>query len=129
MQAGRLLSPTAGPALQRLVGNAAVQQLAVQRDVTIQRDAAAEALAVVQDMSSQFKRWKGYRFNRGAWWGSPRPGDTSGAKNVPTHLIKLIRAEAEKRGWRTEPSWTGGVSFHKTKSKAECDFIYHMQAP
>ncbi len=95
----------------------------------MQRDAKDEALVVASDMSKQFKRWGGYRHNRGAWWGSPGPGVTTGAKNVPTDVGKALKPIVESRGWFQAPSFTGGVSFHKKKSKADCDFIYHMQAP
>jgi hypothetical protein len=121
--AGRVLSREAMTQLQRTVGNQAVQRLVVQRD------AASDATAVAADMSSQFKRWKGQKWNRGAWWGSPRPGDTTGAKNVPPAVGVLLKPIAEGRGWRQAPSFSGGVSFHKTRAKAECDFIYHLQAP
>ena len=129
---GRAVSPAALAGLQRTVGNAAVQRLAtagpvVQRDP--KADARAEALLVAADMSRQFKSWRGLRRNRGAWWGSARPGDPAGAKNVPTAVAVALKPIAIERGWVQAPSFTGGVSFHKKKAKAECDFIYHMQAP
>jgi hypothetical protein len=123
------MSAAALGGLQRTVGNAAVQRLMVSREVVVQRDAKDDALVVAADMSRQFKSWKGFRRNRGAWWGSPRPGDTTGAKNVPPAVGLALKPIAIQRGWFQAPSFTGGVSFHKTKAKAECDFIYHMQAP
>lgn len=82
---------------------------------------------VFADMNAQFKAWDGTTTNRGAWWGSSRPGSTAGAKSVPMEVIKELRKKVKGTTWRFSDSFTGGVSFHRTRSGV--DFIYHMLPP
>lgn len=85
------------------------------------------ARQVYNDMKSQFRRWDGARTNRGAWWGSPRPGDPSGATRVPDGVIQELRQMIRASAWRFEGSLSGELSFHRTSGGI--DFIYHMFPP
>lgn len=80
------------------------------------------------DMKAQFKRWDGTLTNRGAWWGSPGPGIVTGAIDIPTDVLHelVIKANASS-SWRVEPSWSGGIGFHRTYNNI--DFIYHAKKP
>ncbi|MBP1963345.1 hypothetical protein [Paenibacillus aceris] len=88
---------------------------------------STECDAVFSDMNSQYGAWDGTRTNRGAWWGSARPGSTTGATNVPTEVIRELRKRVGGTGWRFSDSFSGGISFHKTRGGV--DFIYHMLPP
>jgi hypothetical protein len=94
-----------------------------------------EVELILKDMAKQLKAWKDAKCpggrGRGAWWGSPRPGNKSGAKDIPADVAKKVTAIAEKRGWELKHSVSGGVSWHKTGTGADgkpVDFIYHARA-
>ena len=87
---------------------------------------SAECDAVYADMGTQFAAWSGALATRGAWWGSAAPGDITGAKDVPSTVILELQTKAAGSGWRFSNSFSGGLSFHKTRGTV--DFIYHMQA-
>ncbi|MDQ0897630.1 hypothetical protein [Paenibacillus sp. V4I7] len=86
-----------------------------------------ECDAVFDDMNDQYGRWNGKLKTRGAWWGSAQPGSTTGAKNVPSEVIKELKKRVGGTGWRFSDSFSGGISFHKTRGGV--DFIYHMLPP
>jgi Acetyltransferase (GNAT) domain len=83
--------------------------------------------AIFSDMNAQFAAWDGTLTNRGAWWGSARPGSTTGARSVPQDVITELKKKAAGSGWRFSDSFSGGLSFHRTRGSI--DFIYHMQSP
>ncbi|MBD2072877.1 hypothetical protein H6F86_03040 [Phormidium sp. FACHB-592] len=85
-----------------------------------------ECEAVFRDMEDQFSRWNGTKTKRGAYWGSAAPGLTTGAKAVSSGIIQELRRKANAAGgnWRFSDSWSGGLSFHR--SRGGIDFIYHM---
>ncbi len=83
--------------------------------------------AVFADMNNQFTAWDGTLKNRGAWWGSPGPGDTAGARKVPHDVVQELKARVRGAGWAFRDSRSGGVSFHRTRGSV--DFIYHMLPP
>ena len=85
-----------------------------------------ECDAVYADMGKQFAAWSGTLATRGAWWGSAVPGDPTGAKDVASTVILELRTKAAGSGWNFSNSFSGGLSFHKTRGTV--DFIYHMQA-
>ena len=87
---------------------------------------SADTDAVYADMGRQFAAWSGALATRGAWWGSAAPGDKTGAKDVPSTVIRELDRKSAGSGWRFSNSFSGGVSFHKTRGTV--DFIYHMQA-
>lgn len=84
----------------------------------------AEALLVWEDMKDQYDRWDGTLTNRGAWWGSPGPGDTSGAKSVSSDAIDVLKRIVSS-SWVFQNSMSGVLSFHR-KTTGKDDFIYHM---
>jgi hypothetical protein len=86
-----------------------------------------ECNEVFADMGTQFDSWDGTLQNRGAWWGSSRPGSTTGAKRVPSSVVQELKKRVGGTNWRFSDSWTGGVSFHR--SRGSIDFIYHMLPP
>ena len=85
-----------------------------------------QADSVFADMGQQFAAWDGRLATRGAWWGSAAPGDITGAKDVPSTVIMELQRKAAGSGWNFTNSFSGGLSFHKTRGTV--DFIYHMQA-
>lgn len=84
------------------------------------------ALKIYEDMTDQYQRWDGTLKNRGAWWGSKRPGDTAGAQRIDTELLPIIKSWAERAGWQQKESRTAGISFHR--GRGGIDFIYHSRA-
>ncbi|WP_168120829.1 hypothetical protein [Paenibacillus sp. HB172176] len=86
-----------------------------------------ECESVFSDMNTQYKAWNGSTRDRGAWWGSPRPGSTTGARSVPHDVIMELKKRVKGTTWRFSDSFSGGVSFHRTRSGV--DFIYHMLPP
>ncbi|MDC3958168.1 hypothetical protein [Polyangium jinanense] len=91
----------------------------------------AERLArqVYADMNTQFATWDGTSKNRGAWWGSPAPGDTTGATAVPHEVIEYLKFWAPSKGWQFSSSDSGGVSFKRWRDGNSTAFIYHMLPP
>src|SRR5579859_1469849 len=87
---------------------------------------STETDTVYTDMGKQFAAWDGTLTTRGAWWGSAAPGDRTGAKDVPSTAIIELQRKVAGSGWRFSNSFSGGLSFHKTRGAV--DFIYHMQA-
>ena len=87
---------------------------------------SADTDAVYADMGRQFAAWSGTLATRGAWWGSAVPGDKTGAKDVPSTVIRELERKTAGAGWRFSNSFSGGLSFHKPRGTV--DFIYHMQA-
>ena len=85
---------------------------------------SSECDAVFSDMNSQFETWDGSNRNRGAWWGSARPGSISGATKVPNDVVLELKKRVGGTGWRFSDSFSGGISFHRARGKI--DFIYHM---
>ncbi|WP_298373557.1 hypothetical protein [Azospirillum sp.] len=86
-----------------------------------------EAKRVWADMQGQYARWDGTLRKRGAWWGSPGPGDTSGAKSVSSDAIDVLKGLISS-SWRFQNSFSGVLSFHR-KTQGMDDFIYHMAPP
>lgn len=83
---------------------------------------------VYADMIRQYGQWDGTLTNRGAWWGSPRPGSKSNAKSIPSSVFsELIEKLGGNPSWEFSASWSGGESFHRTKSGVA--FIYHRHPP
>lgn len=89
---------------------------------------SAECLTIFADMQDQYKRWDKSKKNRGAWWGSSKPGDTSGAKKVEDSVVQELKIKVAGTSWSYQDSFTGGLSFHRKTSKLD-DFIYHMLPP
>jgi hypothetical protein len=87
---------------------------------------SAECDTIFADMGKQFNDWDGTLTSRGAWWGSAAPGSTAGAKDVPSTVILELQRKVAGSGWHFTNSFSGGLSFHKTRGTV--DFIYHMQA-
>jgi len=87
---------------------------------------SAECDTIFADMGKQFNDWDGTLTSRGAWWGSAAPGSTAGAKDVPSTVILELQRKVAGSGWNFTNSFSGGLSFHKTRGTV--DFIYHMQA-
>jgi len=86
-----------------------------------------ECEAVFEDMQRQFRAWDGSSARRGAWWGAARPGSKSGATSIPSSVFAELIDKLKKSTWRFEGSWSGGESFHRTRSGV--DFIYHRHPP
>ncbi len=87
---------------------------------------SAECDAVFADMNNQYQAWDGSKTNRGAWWGSAQPGATAGARRVPNSVVLELQRRI-RTPWRFSDSFSGGVSFHRTRGSV--DFIYHMLPP
>jgi hypothetical protein len=104
-------------------GHAVAPPAPVQKSAPV-NDEAARVLA---DMNAQFRAWDGTKTNRGAWWGSPRPGNKEGAKSVPLETVKKLQARCQNTAWIYKDSWTGGLSFHRRRNGVSDDFIYHMK--
>lgn len=94
--------------------------------------AKSTAQTIYDDMRRQYELWKkgGCRTqNRGAWWGSARPGVTAGAKAVPSGEVKAITALAQAGHWEFKNSFSGDLSWHKKSPDGKTDFIYHTKTP
>jgi hypothetical protein len=85
--------------------------------------------AIIRDMKKQFNNWDGSLKNRGAWWGSQKPGEKNGAKNVPKELIKELEKQAPSGWWLEISHSTDGLAFHKKLSDQYPAFIYHLRSP
>ncbi len=88
---------------------------------------SAECDAVFADMNNQYQAWDGTKTNRGAWWGAAQPGSKTGARRVPNGVVLELKQRVHNTPWRFSDSFSGGVSFHRTRSSV--DFIYHMLPP
>lgn len=88
---------------------------------------SAECDEVYTDMDTKFKAWDKTTTNRGAWWGTAGPGQTGGAKDVPSSVVVELKIRLGS-SWQQKPSFSGGVSFHRQKGDAPKPFIYHMLA-
>ncbi len=88
---------------------------------------SAECDAVFADMNNQYQAWDGSKTNRGAWWGAAQPGSKAGARRVPDGVVLELRRRVHNTPWRFSDSFSGGISFHRTRGKV--DFIYHMLPP
>ena len=107
--------------------NKRVEKAQQQQKTQQQRDTelTEKARLVLNDMNRQYSLWDGTRQNRGAWWGSPRPGDTSGAKSVPSGVS--IKLQGMVGGnWIFHDSMSAVVSFHRIHPTNGVHFIYHM---
>lgn len=83
------------------------------------------------DMQVRYVAWSGSEKTRGVWWGGPAMGGSDGARSVSGGVLEELkrRIPREKPSnarswWRFSDSWTGGLSFHRTRGGV--DFIYHM---
>jgi len=85
-----------------------------------------ECNTICDDMEKQFTAWDGTLTNRGAWWGSAAPGNTTGAKNVPVTVVSELTRKVSTQ-WVLSNSITGDISFHRMRGTTA--FIYHMRAP
>lgn len=83
------------------------------------------ALEIYEDMKKQYQQWDGTMRNRGAWWGSNRPGDRTGARTIDTALLPIIKGWAERAGWEQKESRSAGISYHR--GRGGIDFIYHSR--
>jgi hypothetical protein len=87
---------------------------------------------IYADMTRQYTAWKkaGCKLaTRGAWWGAPAPGKTTGAKAVPSAEIPKITRLATTGHWRFENSRSGELGWHKSGGTGKPDFIYHTKTP
>lgn len=113
--------------LEERVGRYRQNQTRAEAEANAPNAKLALAKEISKDVSAQFKKWNGTLATRGAWWGSDGPGQTKNAKKIPDDIVKLLSRLLAEKGFRFEPSLSGGVSWHKDRGGV--DFIYHSLPP
>lgn len=94
-----------------------------------QRTAQAHREKITEVLRHMRERFDAFELgaNRGAYFGSDVHGSPpAGRERMAPAVVDAIRAEAERRGWRLQPSRTSNVSFHKHSAGRGEDFIYHL---
>lgn len=88
-----------------------------------------ECRAVYADMNRQYSLWNGLGGrDRGAYWGSDRPGTSRNAVSVPDDVIRELQRYANPRDrWVFSNSDSSGLSFKRVKGGIS--FIYHLKPP